>query len=493
MDKLPAELTDLIVGHLPKPLRLYSTVSKQFQKSVELLTLRTIAFESGELPTFDVIYRFPRRLSALRQIRYVVLLPTYPPAIASQYETIPEWEANNKFFTQAVAALLHKLAQWQFEFNCRPWISLQLGVWSRSDNAGPSVTAAPDDLREFRYRRNHIRITSPTRIVPVRIIRSLVSPKFFTRTIETSSIIHLAQRLPLLERIDWNWDTDERRFLDLRRHRESCKSFIEYNQTESANRQWAVFCDSLLKLDTRFLKILKLDFQQKGPGNHDHDMSRFRDLVPPGRHRLSLMLHGLSQSPNLVTFSVSGVGLSPDIFWPYGTEGTTRQLWPRLQVFNVHLDSVDFKGDWFYEEAPEDDLEEVVTITAGEIALVEAGQYVIVQGNLLDEFGQAGDIPWQQFRRKLSTSKIAPFVVAMTNASWRINRLNLLGLTFSIGKGTRVAFMCTAESGYHKQWSIRKERKVQWDDPQKLIHFLEKVSGTPGSVKLSTTTPQDPW
>jgi hypothetical protein len=112
MDRLPVELVDLIVQGLEDGGRLYqySTISHNFQQSIEGRTLRWLTVKMLELSDLNMmISKRPCRLYSIQDLFINILLPEYSEAKRYEPETYQEWQDNDLVFTDAMNVFLQTL------------------------------------------------------------------------------------------------------------------------------------------------------------------------------------------------------------------------------------------------------------------------------------------------------------------------------------------------------------------------------------------------
>jgi len=214
MDNITPELLDMIMSYLDRStLKIYVTVSRRWQHSIESYTLKQVRVDTAHHETFSKIFSDRRRRQILSEIQYYALLPRYSRWRSLRYEQDDEKQANNIAFTKNFLAVLQILAAWESEDGeCASFadVSLKLGAHSPSD-----WEPHPEGLDEKRYERSYLRFEpddEPPIVSRITEFHDLaIGLKSGGRTIEHSSVAEIAALFPRLSTLRWFMSDDERR------------------------------------------------------------------------------------------------------------------------------------------------------------------------------------------------------------------------------------------------------------------------------------------
>lgn len=235
MVQLPIELLEMIASFSSSSdLARLSTVSRAWQSVAERRTMRAIHLKSSDLQHFSRIFVHQICRTALVDLSYDVILPTYSDHQCARFETLRRMQRNNQTLTDAVHALFSLLHSWDEELShSRPAaagrISWTLHAYSPTDadhredvdlNAQRmevQMAGGRKDLFEHRYERSFLRMLNCEELPAVsRIGEFRVEELYYQQCVEGVSLTGIAAKLPNLENIVWAVNDDEKRVAPLR-------------------------------------------------------------------------------------------------------------------------------------------------------------------------------------------------------------------------------------------------------------------------------------
>ncbi|KAI0595744.1 hypothetical protein F4775DRAFT_347129 [Biscogniauxia sp. FL1348] len=173
MDNWPQEIYDHIVSfaerrvgeadvpvwehhHLPLAYPAIATVSRKFQVAVERFTFRRLRIHTTD-PELDALERnlTSRRRGALRNLSLTIVLPSYPPAAYTEFETDRDRSANNEAVTATLARVFRILAAGDHQdSSATPALDLEIaGAYSPPDRRqSPALPPSPSPDGQFGIR-----------------------------------------------------------------------------------------------------------------------------------------------------------------------------------------------------------------------------------------------------------------------------------------------------------------------------------------------------
>lgn len=268
MDKLPVELLDNVVAHLPQSkLARYSTVSLEWKDQIEARTFRKLIVSSDQIEEFKRIVS-GSRCSAVRDLEFKIALRTL------------DLQSCSMVVTRAIHDLFHAISAWNTEPDQAYLAVVVDAAWARGLKASAWAIQPVLD------------VTSIDNIPIVPSIARLVS---YEPVISDSSWVALASRLPNLE--DLRAGINDKRKQDLAQHRQN-----RYKLAVALN-----------ELNTNNLVHFHLASRSFGFTRSFRPTS---DVLLPDRvDHLSLALNRVMRSPLLNTFRIRGdVPIGPSLF-----------------------------------------------------------------------------------------------------------------------------------------------------------------------------------
>lgn len=142
------------------------SISRQWQFAVELINLRSFAFESTDLSVFANLFRPSQRHRhvLVKSFRFHVALPSYSGEACYEYETEDEKETNSQVFSEAIHGPFKVLK----EVKNGDGIFLNVVTYSPMDTyRRPNADMAyldPKDLWGKRYQASFLQLRNPEQL-----------------------------------------------------------------------------------------------------------------------------------------------------------------------------------------------------------------------------------------------------------------------------------------------------------------------------------------
>lgn len=269
-------------------------------------------------------------------------------------------------------------------------------------------------------------------------------------------------------------------------------------------------------LSLQSLRNLHLNLFNIPPTNHNFNLQSVLLSSSLPTDHLSLVLHKLSQSPNLTTLTLQGdIVISPSFFWPENQnkrQSTDPEpdpdlpLWPHLQHLEVFLNVTLPNGDWFYlrdPDDPDDDDEwmDEDAVTASDLELDDSVHSSDSDNSevpdIFNEHLQSrldGSAPGHHFRKVLDAEKIQPMLIAMAHAATRMPEIRRLVLFLSMESlsGVQVEYLAPGEPGPggrmgdegeeweransdKKTWHVIVGQESKWKVPEELVGVWKEM------------------
>ena len=337
MDRIPPELLDRILSYInfepreqhpyevpkkrpaeiPYNLSPLSTISRQWQHTIEREAFRSLQFAIEDLGNFDRIVVGHRR-RYLKKLLFNVQFPDYDDETSKAYETSEERAANNAMATSCVRRLFSVLSAWDARGDRE--LSLHLGFQSPGDRRD---TWVHNGLQEKRYEFSYIELEGVECFPEVHAVASLWAPGG-TRPVELRGQYGLATRVPKAKCVSMS-TYEPGIFLALRR--ELRDRFL------AAVESWPLHSPQEL-----YIGFDMPPFEQ--------DESLTNIIAPYTYDRLSTALRQMSLGST--TFHYSGI-MDPTLLWPSPAQGCLQEpYWENLKNLEVEPSAASPSGKWYF-------------------------------------------------------------------------------------------------------------------------------------------------
>ncbi|KAI4598726.1 hypothetical protein KJ359_002618 [Pestalotiopsis sp. 9143b] len=339
MNKLPQEIIDNIVSFLPdgpdqeqvlgdrRPYRApYATISNSFCRAVERRSFEHIEITSDDLQAFEQ-YLSPPRQPGLRALFFSVTLPAIDQTQARRFERPAETEAASQVFSRDVKRLFQVLSSLQCLRGLRLCI---MGVAHAPASTKKGVFGAEDedDLRQYRCLRTRLNLTNANELHRIRGISEL-SFGVWQRLLAPAVQLDLAARVEGLQVLGMRLDAFEMRYPGFLRD----------------SRKYLADSFNIRSRETSTVFEARIDLSLDG-GAAVQTKPMPCLTYPEGYDLLGASLRHWSQRLN--NFRAHGV-FDESLFWPHAQEdAASTPEWPRLEVFNVHLERHTPSGWWCF-------------------------------------------------------------------------------------------------------------------------------------------------
>ena len=342
MDRIPPELLDRIFSHInfkqreqppdevpkkrpaeiPYDLSPLSTISRQWQHTIERETFRSLQFAIEDLDNFDRIVVGHRR-RYLKKLLFKVQFPDYDDETSKAYETNEDRAANNAMATSCVRRLFSVLSAWDARDEGE--LGLAFGFNSPGDRRAVMRDHwVHNGLREKRYEFSYIELEGVECFPEVHAVTSLWAP-LGTRPVELRSQYGLATRVPKAKCV-MMLAYEPGIFLALRR--ELRHRFL------AAVESWPLHSPEELI----YIGFNEPDFEQ------DESLSNM--IAPYAYDRLSTALRQMSLGST--TFEYSGM-MDPTLLWPSPAQGCLQEPhWKNLKNLEVEPYAACPSGKWYF-------------------------------------------------------------------------------------------------------------------------------------------------
>lgn len=431
MDRLPAELINIISSYLEPPLAGYAAISPRWQQAIEPRIFWEIKTDSDDasLRQFQAAFSTPRRRALLRWLSFRVQLPSPSLKRMRKLQSRREAAANSLVYTRALAALFSFLHTWEHHGNV--WIGLDLTVSSPMDNyaggdhghMGDPIWTIRNKFRDLHFDADALREAGGLATVPV--VSRFTIDSNSNRRIAPAVMPLLAKALPNVRQMTWSFLALPRRMPDLRR-------------VERMSLAKGLF--SIAALNLPLLTSLSIYWDETDPFNEAFNLG---SLVDPasGRDDVSIALRRISQLPSLQRLSLLGCHtVSAQLFEDDHDDASTSNCgastWPSLTHLALEMSVTTPDGRWYFtgdesnaEYAEEDvyDSDELDESPAAfDSADSDTSDYAPAD-NWAKEEGMSGCF----FRTAPDPVILVPFLISMVRAVIRMPVLRRLEVSMS--------------------------------------------------------------
>jgi hypothetical protein len=460
MDKVPAEIINLISSHLEPPLAGYATLSARWQQAIERRTFSSIQTGSNDASfrQFQAVFATPRRRALLRKLLFRVQLPSPSEKRIRKLQSRREAAANSLVYTRALVALFSFLHTWEHQGDAR--LTLEVEAWSSMDNydnkdygpKGKPIWGIRNQLREVDFDMDALHESGGLATVPV--VSGFTTGWGSGRRVAPAVMPFLTKALPNASGLEWAFYALPRRLLDLRR-------------AERMSLANALL--STAAVDIRLLTTLRIYWEDSDPFNHAFDPGSLVDRAS-GRDGLSIALRRISQLPGLQRLSLSGCHIvGPQMFEDQDASADHgASTWPSLRVLEIEISITTPDGRWYFTGDPE-------KASSAEYAVYEheydsdesAAAFDSADSDTPDyapEHGwerEDGMAPWCEFRSAPDSETLVPFMVSMVHAVARMPVLRRLEFSTSNAASARI---------FTDYFGPGEAKRGSMSDPERVFH-----------------------
>jgi hypothetical protein len=166
---VPEDPDPLIYIQEPARIARYATVSKEWQKSVELHTYSKLHLTPTRIEEFGRIVHENRR-QYVRHINLDVVLHAYDLVACGRHESNEDQEQNNQVFTETFQELFKIIGSWEESHIAEVGVSLSVKVYSPSDisvlgqmeaRARRRKIGGPKDILDRRFHKSYLKFIFP--------------------------------------------------------------------------------------------------------------------------------------------------------------------------------------------------------------------------------------------------------------------------------------------------------------------------------------------
>ncbi|KAL1884056.1 hypothetical protein Daus18300_000165 [Diaporthe australafricana] len=474
---LPVEILQEIISNLDEPLAPYANVSPSFQRLIAPVTFAEVETSSAhdQVKLFESAFADGRRRCLLRTLHFNVELPDISEKRYRKFQNKREAAENARVFTDAVHALLCRLAPWanvSDDVETAPSFRLNLTSASPKDGTCPRLPDRHDrPAWEARNDFKYIKFDRAPELPPVACVNMLYPDG---RRLDPRVLGAIARALPRIKTLDWWFYTAPRRLHPL---------WLGLRESMSS----AVL--DLAALST--LENVHLYSEDSDPMNQDWEPTSILDSA--GNDRLSVALNHLSRLPRLRKLKIDGLHtLSPAVF-----DLKYENAWPSLEYLELEVSAIAPDGYWYFTGnrnlADRDEQQRYESGSdASEAALDSEDSGA---SDFLPELKWArldGQVPWFSFRRHPDPDVFDPFVIAMASAVVRMPVLKRFECDFpqaraaSImyygpGQEKRPSFVPPPTTSACGSWVIFLEQErpgddKNWNPPPEMAQTLEEAN-----------------
>ena len=296
----------------------YACVSRDWQLTFERLTFRKVVVRSSQVSRFKE-YVVGHRMTSLHKLSFKIIIPN-----SDRFHSIGGIQRDNRAFTQSIKDLWALLKC--IEDGCHMPQALKLRVRLSAQPSDPA-RRFPSNLLDFLNDRNLEEVDQPNRFakisnqLPLKLMRipEDLPPLHWVdgfSFVQTDRSIHSAALRRLASR-----------FQDL--------TYFKLRLWEDSTQTRSDVAREISNLSLPRLSKLVFDFDPLFTGCHGNSKSS------GSSDAISMALHGLLQSPNLVK-ATSKTRFTPELFWPRLEEfgGRQKPFWPCLQSITVRASEV---------------------------------------------------------------------------------------------------------------------------------------------------------
>ena len=371
MDRIPPELLDRIFSHInfqppeqhpyevpktrpaeiPYDISPLSTISRQWQHTIERRTFRSLLFAIEDLDNFDQIVIGHRR-RYLKELRFNVQFPDYDDETSKIYETNEDRAANNAMATSCVRRLFSVLSAWGARDNGE--LSLRLEMQSPGDRR---VHWVHNGLQEKRFEFSYIELEGVEDFPEVHAVTSLWEPSG-TRPVELRSQYGLASRVPKAKSVSMS-TYEPGIFLALRR--ELRERFL------AAVDSWPLHSP----------QDLCIEFHSP-PFEHDESLPNM--IAPYAYDRVNTALRQMSLGST--TFHYYGI-MDPTLLWPSPAQGRLQEpYWANLKNLELEPSADSPSGKWYFRRKQSPHLSDEPLLPGAAPEIRPPGHYETEEENL---------------------------------------------------------------------------------------------------------------
>lgn len=342
MEKLIPEILDEILAYVFEDisnhgeLARYATVCRQWQKAVELKTLRSIELDSRDFDDFSSIFGssfINHRRHALRTLNVTVQMP-------DRNYTLKHCEENNIYFRDSIVKLLRELASWekdteQDERVARRSSPLHLSLTWKHPSDGPG-SPLRDAFLNFPSADSELELPSVSFITELYIKSDNHIPT------HPAALCRILSRMPPLKKLELKLYSPSlgNRSLRLEHHRALARGVEGF--------MWQI----------PHLSELKIEDQNDYIMNHSLDQP---DYTEDGVDRLSTALRRIGEAGGLTSLSLRFIPITSALFCEPRelkpghvdeSEVTSRKTWSSIRTVCIRSELALANGKWLFTGDP---------------------------------------------------------------------------------------------------------------------------------------------